>query len=115
MACKENLGKFAQHFLPGLLKDMAKEFGWATVPRNVVHDKASYMVCPASQRLNVKFANALKHGGLKSWVGGLSDPADWMTGLFGDVYVHETLISRIRRLLDREYPCQRVHETVPQL
>ena len=33
---------------------------------------------------------------------------------FADVYLHETAISNIRRLLDHEFTCARAHETVAQ-
>ena len=80
----------------------------------VVHDKASYMVSATSQRLNITFADALKEAGLRSWVGDIRDSASWLTGKMGDVYPHETLISHIRRLLSRTFPCKHLNETVKQ-
>jgi len=93
---------------------MQTEFKWSTIPREVVHDKASYMVPAKSQRLNVTFAKALKAAGLRSWVGDVSDSAEWMVGKFGDVYPHETLISHIRRLLEQAFRSRRLNETIPQ-
>ena len=109
-----NLAKLTANILPGILDTMKKKHKWSSVPRVVVHDKASYMVSATSQRLNVTFAEALKAGGLRSWVGDIRDSAIWLTGKMGDVYPHETLISHIRRLLDRQFPCRRLKETAPQ-
>jgi hypothetical protein len=114
VACKDNLGKFVSNILPGMLAGMKAEHGWSTIPRVLVHDKASYMVSVKANRLNVTFANALQKGGMRSWVGDIRESAEWMVGKFGDVFVHETLISHIRRCLEREYPCQHLYETVAQ-
>ena len=46
--------------LPGILQDMKQEYGWNTLPREVVHDKASYMVSLFRDRLNVVFADFLE-------------------------------------------------------
>ena len=107
---KENLGKFVQYILPGVLEEMQEEHGWNNLPRTVVHDKASYMVSPSSQRLNVTFANSMKKCGFRRWVGDIGDPADWMCGTFGDVYLHETMISHIRRLLDKDFASTQLSE-----
>ena len=108
------LAKFVRNVLPGILEDMKQEYGWSTLPREVVHDKASYMVSPFHDRLNVVFADALEANRLRSWVGSASDSADWLCARFADVYPHETAISHIRRLLDHEFTCARTHETVAQ-
>ena len=46
--------------LPRILQDMKQEYGWNTLPREVVHDKASYMVSLFRDRLNVVFADFLE-------------------------------------------------------
>ena len=109
------LAKFVESVLPGILKEMAQQHGWRTLPRTVVHDKASYMVSPHHDRLNVTFARALGKAGLQSWVGTACSSAAWLAARFADVYPHETAISHIRRLLDTEYTCLQAHETEQQL
>ena len=84
------------------------------LPRTVVHDKASYMVTSAHDRLQQTFAAALTAAGFCSWVGGASDSTKWLVKKWGDVYLHETVISHIRRLLDDDFACRRLGETVPQ-
>ena len=97
--------------LPGLLEKMKNKHGWADVPRVVVHDKASYMVSPAHGRLQITFAAGLEGGGFRSWAGTAADDASWMVRKFGDVYLHETVISHIRRLLDIDFAHNKLHET----
>ena len=84
------------------------------MPRVIVHDKASYMVTLPNERLHVVFAGALQEAGLKSWVGDTNASTEWLVGKWGDVYLHETAISHVRRLLESEYTCARVNETVAQ-
>ena len=93
---------------------MQQEYDWPNVPRTMVHDKASYMVTAAHDRLQQTFAAALEAGGFSSWVGGPSDTTKWLVKKWGDVYLHETVISHIRRLLDDDFACRRLGETVPQ-
>ena len=38
----------------------------------------------------------------------------WLVGKLGDVYVHETAISHVRRLFESELPSTKVQETVAQ-
>jgi hypothetical protein len=38
----------------------------------------------------------------------------WLASRLGDLYLHETVISHIRRLLMQEFVCVRVDETYPQ-
>ena len=45
----ESLAKFVAHVLPGILETMKARHRWATVPRVIVHDKASYMVTSAQK------------------------------------------------------------------
>ena len=98
------LDKFVQNVLPGILEGMRGEYGWSRTPRTVVHDKASYMVAPRSQRLVAPFAEALRAAKLKSWVGDEDANCSWLAGRLGDVYPHETVISHIRRGLDHRFP-----------
>ena len=42
----DDVGKFIRNVMPGILEGMKQEYGWARVPRTVVHDKASYFVAP---------------------------------------------------------------------
>ena len=109
-----NLGKFIRHVLPGVLQDMAHTYGWSNLPRTVVHDKASYMVTNAHERLNVTFASALEEAGFTSWIGGNHESTSWLAAKWGDVYLHETVISHVRRLLDTVFTCTRLGETPMQ-
>ena len=62
------------------------------------------------------FAGALQEAGFTSWVGSdISAPTDWLAAKWGDVYLHETVISHIRRLLDTTYVCDRLRETAAHL
>jgi hypothetical protein len=110
----ENLAKFVRNILPGILQDMQNKYGWKTRPRTLVHDKASYMVANKHERLNVVFAGALRETGLVSWVGGNDASAKWLAPKWGDVYLHETVISHIRRLLENTFACERLYETPSQ-
>jgi hypothetical protein len=107
----DNLGKFIKFVLPSSLQKMCKKHKWSNVPRTVVHDKASYMVSYLYERLNSTFAAALKDAGLTSWVGDDRASTQWMAPKFGDVYVHETVISHVRRLLDTDFMCASLTES----
>ena len=86
------------------------------MPRTVVHDKASYMVTNPHQRMNCTFAEGLRAGGFRSWVGGDgAEVTKWLVKKWSDVYIHETLIAHIRRLLDNDFACRRIHGTRCQL
>ena len=98
------LAKFTQNVLPGILDEMRDAYGWTRTPRTVVHDKASYMVAPRSQRLSAPFASALRAAKLKSWVGDEDADCSWLAGRLGDMYIHETLISHIRYGLSHRFP-----------
>ena len=108
----EDLAKFVQHVLPAELQAMRDEFGWACVPRTIVHDKASYMVNARKERLNHIFAEGLRKGHFKSWLGDETSSTQWLSPRWGDVYLHETVISHIRRLLDTKFPYGQPRETV---
>ncbi len=106
----KNLAKFVRNILPHLLSKMKRKHGWADLPRTVLHDKASYFVSPAHNRLQINFATALEESGFRSWVGSTSDSAAWMVKKFGDVYLHETAIAHIRKLLDGKFAHNLLHE-----
>ena len=110
----QNLAKFIKHILPGILAEMRREYGWSTTPRTVVHDKASYMVTSSHERLHITFAEALTQAGFKSWIGEPHATSKWLVSRLGDLYLHETVISHIRRLLENKFPCLHAHETVAQ-
>ena len=107
----KNLAKFVMNVLPGLLQQMKRKHGWADIPRTLVHDPASYMVPPVTQRLQTDFARAIRSAGFRSWAGDAGDDCSWMVKKLGDVYLHETVISHIRRLLDGEFAHQKIYET----
>ena len=90
---------------------MQTKHGWADIPRTLVHDKASYMVTPTHSRLSAAFAAGIKRGGFPSWVGSEGASADWLAKKFGDVYLHETAISHVRRLLDSDFAHHKLCET----
>ena len=96
--------------LPGLLETMKRKYGWADLPRTLVHDKASYTVTPAHDRLQINFAAGLREGGFHSWIGDENASASWLAKKLGDVYIHETAISPVRRLLDGELVHNQIHE-----
>ena len=109
-----SLAKFVRKSLPQILQDMQQEHGWSTIPRVVVHDKASYMVSSTAQRLNPVFGGALAEAGFRSWLGAEGESTAWLAAKLGDVYPHETVISHIRRLLMEKFVCMRLNETVAQ-
>lgn len=109
-----NLGKFIRHVLPGVLKEMGEKHGWQNLPRTVVHDKASYMVTHVHERLSTKFAAALDAAGFTSWIGGNHETTSWLVSKWGDVYLHETVISHVRRLLSTDFASTRLGETPSQ-
>ena len=108
------LACFVRKVLPDVLRGMQQEHGWKNLPRVVVHDKASYMVNDKAQMLNPVFGGALAEAGLRSWTGPTGSDTKWLASRLGDLYLHETVISHIRRLLMQEFVCVRVDETYPQ-
>ena len=115
LADSQNVAKFVRHVLPQILLEMKKAYKWTTLPKTVVHDKASYMVTTAHERLNGTFAKGLRDGGFKSWIGpDLNSSTEWLAKKWGDVYLHETVNSHIHRLLDTDFACPRLHETLAQ-
>ena len=109
-----NLAMFVRKALPDALQQMQQEHGWASIPRVVVHDKASYMVNSVGELLNPVFGGALTEAGFRSWTGPPGSSTSWLCSKLGDVYLHETAISHIRRLLSNKFVCTRVDETFEQ-
>ena len=108
------MAKFVRSHLKEVLQSMQQEHGWATLPRVVVHDKASYMVNSTCQQLNPIFKGALEEVGLRSWISEVGSDSSWLAAKMGDVYLHETAISHVRRLLATKFVCTKVEETVGQ-
>ena len=79
--------KFIINVLPGILAHMKAKYKWANLPRTIVHDKASYMVTPHHDRLQVAFGSALSETGFTSWVGNSNNNASckWLVARWGDV------------------------------
>ena len=94
---------------------MKEEYGWSTVPRVVVHDKATYFVNNLQKRWNTTFACFLRRANSRSWLGDERACTKWLPAKLGDVYLHETIIAHVRRLLSTEYACRNVYETLAQL
>jgi hypothetical protein len=90
---------------------MKEEHDWPNLPRTVVHDKASYMVTHVHDRLSGPFARALGDAGLTSWIGDNNGTTSGLAPKWGDVYLHETVISHIRRLLDTDFAYTSLGET----
>ena len=105
------LACFIRNILPGVLEQTQQEHGWTTVPRVPVHDKASYMADSTNQVLNQVFSGALAQAGFRSWTG---PSTAWLCSRLGDLHLHETVISHIRRLLSTKFVCDHIDETVPQ-
>lgn len=110
----EELAKFTKNVLPEELRGMQKKYQWSSLPRTVVHDKASYMVNSKGEKLNRNFADALHAAGLRSWALGQDGSTKWMASRFSDVYLHETVIAHIRRCLDHRFPRATPGETFAQ-
>ncbi len=60
------------------------------------------------------FACALEEAGFCSWIGRNSAPTSWLVAKWGDVCLHETVISHIRRLLDTTFATSQLHESPTQ-
>ena len=115
LAGSESLAKFIRQVLPKILQEMKRAYKWTSVPKKVVHDKASYMITHAHERLNGTFAKGLRDAGFTSWVGpDLDSDTSWLVKKWGDVYPHETVNAHIHRLLDTDFACSRLHETRAQ-
>ena len=108
------LACFIRNVLPQVLLGMQAEHGWSSLPRVVVHDKATYMVNSTAQLLNPVFSGALAAGGFRSWTGPHGSDTTWLASRLGDFSLNETVISHIRRLLMEKFVCLRVGETFQQ-
>ena len=64
----DKVADFVTHRLPAVLQKMKDEFDWTTIPRVLLHDKASYFVSWQNNQLNPTFAAGLRAGKFKSWV-----------------------------------------------
>ena len=60
------------------------------------------------------FGGALAEAGFRSCVGPQGSNTQWMSSKWGDVFLHETAIAHIRRLLATRFACTRVDETWAQ-
>ena len=70
------------------------------------------MVNTASQQLNPVFGGALEEAGFRSWTCPCGASTEWLASHLGDVYLHETTISHIKRLLREKFVCRRIGETL---
>ena len=107
----QKAAEFVKDILPAVLEDMKKEFKWSSIPRVILHDKASYFVDSTNNQLNPTFASGLKAGKFRSWA---EDGTSWLGGHLGDFYPHETLISHVRRLLSKKFAKCSLYETPAQ-
>ena len=115
LADAHNLAKVIRQVLPYILREMQRTYKWSTLPKKIVHDKASYMVTAFHDRLNATFAKGLRDAGFTSWVGSdVNSSTEWLVKKWGDVYLHETVNAHIHRLLDTGFACNHIHETRAQ-
>ena len=105
---------FVKDELPDILEDMKKEWEWSSIPRVLMHDKASYFVNSKQHCLNQTFATGLQAGNFKSWVDSHGGDCRWMAKMLGDLFLHETVISHVRRLLQSQFARKSLHETPGQ-
>ena len=64
----ETSAAFVSNSLPTILQSMKREWKWTTIPRVVLHDKASYFVNSKTNKLNDTFDTGLRAGHFTSWV-----------------------------------------------
>ena len=62
--------------------------------------------CSSSPLLYVRISRAFN----STWI--VSDTAQWLVANWGDIYLYETVISHIRRLLEQEYRTMSLNEPV---
>ena len=105
---------FVKDQLPGVLADMQKQWKWTSIPRVVMHDKASYFVNTKQHTLNQTFAAGLQAGNFKSWATCHGGDCKWLAKMLGDWFLHETVISHVRRLLQSQFARNSLHETPSQ-
>ena len=99
----ENAAAFVRDILPVELASMKKEWKWSNIPRVLLHDKASYFVNSRKNCPNDTFAAGLRAGGFTSWVSSGVGDCSWLAKNLGDFYLHETVISHVRRLLSEKF------------
>jgi len=104
----ETSADFVRNSSPTILQSMKKQWKWHTIPRVVLHDKASYFVNSKQNVLNATFSAGLRAGQFTSWV---DDGAKWLAAHLGDLYLHETVISHVRRLLSTKFARKALYET----
>ena len=90
---------------------MKKEWKWSNIPRVLLHDKASYFVNSQKHCLNDTFAAGLRAGGFTSWVSSGGGDCSWLARNLGDLYLHETAISHVRRLLSQKFMRKALNES----
>ena len=83
----ERLADFVKNKLPAALNSMEDEWGWATIPRVILHDKTSYFVDNGRNAVHQTFARGLKTGRFRSWV---QDDTSWLAPYLGDLYPHDS-------------------------
>ena len=77
----ERVADFVKNKLPAVLNSMKDEWGWATIPKVILHDQASYFVDNGRQTVNTTFARGLKAGKFRSWV---EEDTTWLAAHLGD-------------------------------
>ena len=107
----KKIAEFVKDKLPGVLEGMQKEFNWSSIPRVILHDKASYFVNNSQNQLQDTFAAGLRAGRFRSWA---EDGTSWLAGHLGDFYPHESVISHVRRLLSTKFAKCSLYETPTQ-
>lgn len=107
----KKVAEFVKDRLPVVLEGMQREFKWSSVPRVLLHDKATYFVNNTANQLQDEFAAALKAGRFRSWA---EDGTSWLSGHLGDLYPHESVISHVRRLLSTKFAKCALYETPTQ-
>ena len=77
----KKITEFVKDKLPGVLEGMQKEFNWSSIPRVILHDKASYFVNSSQNQLQDTFAAGLRAGRFRSWA---EDGTSRQAGHLGD-------------------------------
>ena len=108
------MAAFVKNRLPGVLRAMKRQWKWTTLPRMVLHDKAAYFVNSKQDVLNPVFAAGLEAGKFTSWVDTAGGDCKWLAPHLGDLYLHETVISHVRRLLATRFQRKALKESPKQ-
>ena len=108
------MAAFVKDTLPTVMEGMKQEWGWSTIPRALLHDKASYFVNSKQNILNQNFAAGLSAGRFTSWVDTANGDCSWLASHLGDWYPHETIIAQVRKLLMTKVTRQALRETPRQ-